>query len=318
MSETLYLVIPCFNEEEVLPETSRRLDVKMGEMVARKLISENSKVVFVDDGSKDKTWEIITRLHSENKLFSGLQLAHNSGEQNAYIAGMMTVKTLADMVITMDADLQDDIDAIDKMVDEYYKGNDIVYGVRSSRKKDSFFKKNTAKIFYKAMKMLGADLIPDHSQYRLMSRRAIEALSCYSEVNLFLPALIPLIGYKSSIVYHERHKRFAGETKYSARNLFSLAGEAITSFSFKPIKIISMFGLVALVAVFAGIVSMIVQRVQTGAVQPEIIVFTSIWAVGFFQLLAIRIIGEYIGKTYSESKRRPRYLVSESLVDEPG
>lgn len=316
MQNTLYLVLPCYNEEEVLPETSRQLDIKMGEMIEHKLISKNSKVLFVDDGSKDKTWEIIKQLHNKNDLFFGLKLAHNSGEQNAYIAGMMAVKEHADMVITMDADLQDDIAAIDKMVLEYYAGNEIVYGVRSSRKKDSFIKRFPAKVFYKLMGMLGTELISNHSQYRLMSQRAIEALSCYSEVNLFLPALIPLIGYKSSIVYYERHERFAGKTKYSFWKLVAVLVEGVTSFSFKPIQIINILALISFCAVVMGVIVMITQKIQIGEVSSWLMVFTSIWAVGAFQLLALRIIGYYIGKTYLETKKRPRYIVSESLIDD--
>lgn len=315
MQNTLYLVLPCYNEEEVLPETSRQLDIKMGEMIEQKLISKNSKVLFVDDGSKDNTWEIIKQLHNKNNLFSGLKLAHNSGEQNAYIAGMMAVKEYADMVITMDADLQDDIDAIDKMVNEFYKDSDIVYGVRSSRKKDSFFKRFPAKVFYKVMKMLGTELISNHSQYRLMSRRAIEALSCYSEVNLFLPALIPLIGYKSSIVYYERHKRFAGETKYSFWKLVAVFVEGVTSVTYKPIQMISILVMISAFVTFAGIIAIIMQKIQTGAVPPWLFVITSMWMLGAFELLAVRIIGDYIGKTYVESKKRPRYIISEILID---
>ncbi|MEI6578518.1 MAG: glycosyltransferase family 2 protein [Eubacteriales bacterium] len=315
MCETLYLVIPCFNEEEVLPETSRRLDLKIRDMIEKKIISEKSKIFFVDDGSKDNTWEIIKQLHSENELFSGLTLAHNSGEQNAYIAGMMAVKDYADMVITMDADLQDDINAIDKMVNEYYAGNDIVYGVRSSRKKDSFFKKFTARAFYKVMKTLGTELIPDHSQYRLMSRRAIEALLGYSEVNLFLPALIPLLGFNNSIVYHERKERFAGESKYSFWKLLLIFNEAITSFSVKPIHFITGTGFLFLFVSLCISIYLLIRAIAGEAVG-WILILASVWAVGGMILLAIGIVGEYIGKTYSEAKQRPRYIISESFLDE--
>jgi len=315
MCETLYLVIPCFNEEDVLPETSRRLDIKIRYMIEQKLISKNSKAFFVDDCSKDNTWKIIKQLHEENELFSGLSLAHNSGEQNAYIAGMMTVKEYADMVITMDADLQDDIDAIDKMVIEYYAGNDIVYGVRSSRKNDSFVKRFPAKVFYKSMKMLGTELIPDHSQYRLMSRRAIEALSGYSEVNLFLPALIPLLGFKNSVVYYERKERFAGESKYSFWKLLSIFTEAITSFSMKPIHFIYNLGILSLL-IFTGILIYTIIQAINGKVEDWLLILASVWAVGGTVLLAVGIVGEYVGKTYSETKKRPRYLISESFLDE--
>jgi len=315
MCETLYLVIPCYNEEEVLPETSKRLKIKIRDMIVQKLISKNSKVFFVDDCSKDNTWEIIKQLHEENGLFSGLSLAHNSGEQNAYIAGMMTVKEYADMVITMDADLQDDIDAIDKMVIEYYAGNDIVYGVRSSRKNDSFVKRFPAKGFYKLMKMLGTELIPDHSQYRLMSRRAIEALSGYSEVNLFLPALIPLLGFKNSVVFYERKERFAGKSKYSFWKLLSIFTEAITSFSLKPIHFINSTGVLFLLICLGILIYSLVQAIAGQAVG-WLLVLASVWAVGGAMLLALGVVGEYVGKTYFETKQRPRYFISESFLDE--
>lgn len=316
MCETLYLVIPCFNEDEVLPETSKRLGIKIRDMVEQKLISEASKVFFVDDGSKDNTWELIKQLHEENALFSGISLAHNSGEQNAYIAGMMTVKEYADMVITMDADLQDDIDAIDKMVAEYYAGNDIVYGVRSSRKKDSFLRSFPAKVFYKIMKMLGTELIPDHSQYRLMSRRAIDALSGYSEVNLFLPALIPMLGFKNSIVYYERNKRFAGQSKYPFWKLVFIFSEAITSFSLKPIRLINSIGVLFLFAAAGIAVYAMIQAIAGDAIS-WLLLLATVWAIGGTTLLAIGVVGEYVGKTYFETKHRPRYIISESLLDDP-
>jgi len=286
----------------------------MNSMIEQGFVNKNSKVVFVDDGSKDGTWNIIKQLHSENELFSGISLAHNSGEQNAYIAGMMSVKKYADIVITMDADLQDDINAIDEMVKKYYEGNDIVYGVRSSRKKDSFFKKFSAKGFYKFMKMLGTELIPDHSQYRLMSRRAIEALSGYSEVNLFLPALIPLLGFKHSIVYYERNERFAGQSKYSFWKLLFIFSEAITSFSVKPIRFINSIGLLFLLISFSVLIYTLCQAIS-GAAVGWLLVLASVWAVGGALLLAIGIVGEYVGKIYFETKQRPRYIISENILD---
>lgn len=314
MCETLYLVIPCFNEEDVLPESARRLDTKIKSLIERGLVSSRSKILFVNDGSTDKTWDIIKQLHSENKIFLAISLAHNSGEQNAYLAGMMTAKEAADVVITTDADLQDDIDAIDKMVDEYYKGNDIVYGVRASRKNESLFKRFSANTFYRIMKAMGTALIPNHSQYRLMSRRAMDALSGYGEVNLFLPALIPLLGFKNSIVYHERTQRVAGKSKYSVNRLFSLAVQAITSFSLKPIHFVSTAGILFLL-VGVEIISVGIVRAITGNVDGWLWVLASVWAVGGMVLIAIGIIGEYVGKTYFETKQRPRYSVSESLID---
>ena len=315
MCETLYLVIPCFNEEDVLPETATRLGSKIKHMIEQHVISERSRVLFVDDGSSDKTWAIIKRLNGENKFFSGISLAHNSGEQNAYLAGMMTAKDAADMVVTIDADLQDDIDAIDKMVSEYYAGSDVVYGVRASRKNESLFTRFSAIAFYKVMKAMETPLIPNHSQYRLMSRRALEALSGYGEVNLFLPALVPLLGFKNSIVYHERTQRFAGKSKYSVSRLLSLAIQAITSFSLKPIRFVSAAGIIFLLfAMGAAVIAVI--RAFAGNADGWLWVLASVWAVGAMTLIAIGIVGEYVGKTYVETKRRPRYFVCESLLDD--
>jgi len=215
MNEKLYIVIPCYNEEEVLHETANRLEKKIGGMIEQGLVSQNSKVVFVDDGSKDDTWGIITKLHNKNKMFSGLRLSHNVGQQKSLYAGLIAVKDYADMIVSMDADLQDDVDKMDEMVNAFYNGDDIVYGVRSSRKKDFFIRRSISKFFYFFLRMMGIDMITDHSHYRLMSRRAVEALSKYPEVNLFLPCLVPLLGFKNSVVYYERNKRFAGKTKYS-------------------------------------------------------------------------------------------------------
>ena len=315
MNETLYIVIPCFNEEDVLHETANRLDQKMKSMMAQGLIGEGSKVVFVDDGSKDKTWEIIKQLHTENNLFSGFSLSHNVGQQKSLFAGMVTVKKYADMFVSMDADLQDDVNVMDEMVRAYYKGDDIVYGVRSSRKKDSFVRRFASENFYKFTEMMGIEFVPDHAHYRLMSRRAVEALSKYEEVNLFLPYLVPQLGFRSSVVYYERNKRFAGKTKYSLRKLFSMATDGITSFSTKPIAMISLLVFGSFLAVIAGTIAIIIQKVQTGEVPSWLIVFTSVWAAGTFQLIALRVIGEYIGKTFKESKKRPRYIVSENLMD---
>lgn len=315
MRDTLYLVIPCYNEEEVLPETRRRLKQKLGDLAAAGKISENSKVVFVDDGSKDKTWELIKRFHGEDSLFTGISLSRNSGEQNAYIAGMTAANEYADMIITMDADLQDDINAIDNMIEDYYKGSDIVYGVRSSRKKESFFRKFPARVFYKIMKRLGTELIPDHSQYRLMSSRAVESLCRYAEVNMFLPALIPLMGYPSSIVYHERGGRFAGKSKYSPGKLFSLSIEAVTSFSFKPIQWLSLPAALAFAAFAVSAVALAAIKINNGVFEPWLAISASVWFLLALQLAAIRIIGEYAGKTYIETKKRPRYIIAEQLTD---
>lgn len=316
MNEKLYVVIPCFNEEEVLRETAGRLDKKVKSLYEQGLISEDSRVIFVDDGSSDRTWEIITQLHNENKLFSGIHLSRNFGQHNSLFAGMMKAKEHADIIVSMDADLQDDIDAIDQMVEEYYKGNDIVFGARSCRKKDTFIRRFASKSFYKVTKMMGIDIIPDHAHYRLMSRRAVEALSEYGEVNLFLPYLVPQLGFGKSIVYYERNKRFAGKTKYSIKKLVMMATDGITSFSTKPIEIISVLALVSFLGAIAGVIAIAVQRINNGTVSPWMTVFTSVWTISAFQLVAIRIIGGYIGKIFKETKRRPRYTIAENILDQ--
>ena len=222
-NKRLYVVIPCYNEEEVLKETSKRLNVKLGELINDKIISKDSKVLFVNDGSKDKTWDIICELNKENKLFSGINLSRNRGHQNALVAGLMTAKEYADVVISMDADLQDDINAIDEMLKDYYDGSEVVYGVRSSRANDTFFKKFTAEAFYKFMKFMGADVVFNHADYRLTSKKVLDNFANYKEVNLFLRGMFPLIGFKSSIVYYERAERFAGESKYPLKKMLNFA-----------------------------------------------------------------------------------------------
>jgi len=316
MSDILYLVIPCYNEEDVLRETAARLEQKIGAMAGRGLVGDGSRVVFVDDGSTDRTWEIITDLHRENKLFTGFRLAHNAGQQKSLYAGLMAAKDRADIIVSMDADLQDDIEVMDEMVLAYNKGDDIVYGVRSSRKKDSFVRRNASEGFYRFTKMMGIDIVPDHAHYRLMSRRAVEALAEYGETNLFLPYLVPQLGFRHSMVYYERNKRFAGKTKYSLRKLFLMGVDGITSFSTKPIEMITVLVAVSLLAFLAGVAAMIAQKIVHGSVPSWLYLFSSLWLVGAFQLFAIRIVGEYVGKTFKEAKRRPRYIVSENLMDE--
>lgn len=315
MKEILYLVVPCYNEEEVLYETSSRLLEKLNRMIEKGIVSENSKILFVNDGSKDKTWMIIKELHKTNNIFSGLNLSRNKGHQNALLAGLMEAKKHADMVISLDADLQDDINVIDKFVEEYYKGKDIVYGVRSSREKDTFFKKQSALAFYKLMNKMGGELVYNHADYRLMSKRALEALSEYKEVNLFLRGIVPLIGYDYSIVEYERHERFAGESKYPLKKMLAFAMDGITSFSIKPIRLISILGFTIFVMSFIALIySLIVKflgKTETGWTSLVI----SIWMIGGIQLLSLGVIGEYIGKIYSETKARPRYIIKDKLID---
>ena len=242
--EVLYLVIPCFNEEEMLPITCEKICDKINTLIINKKISEKSKVMFVDDGSKDKTWEIISALHSENPLVTGLKLSRNKGHQNALLAGLVTAKERADVVISLDADLQDDIDAIDAMLEKRAEGCDIVYGVRGSRDKDTFFKRTTAQGFYKILKFLGVDITYNHADFRLMTKRAIEGLEKFGEVNLFLRGIVPMIGYKSDIVTYERNERLAGSSKYPFKKMLSFAFEGITSLSITPIRIITSYNFV--------------------------------------------------------------------------
>ena len=258
MNEILYIVVPCYNEEEVLPETSKRLKAKLEGLMASGKISRQSKVLFVNDGSKDRTWELIRGLHESDPIFSGVNLSRNRGHQNALLAGLMTAKDRCDMAISMDADLQDDVDAVDAMVDKFHAGCEIVYGVRSARKKDTFFKRFTAEGFYRVMNFLGAETVFNHADYRLMSRRALEGLSQFKEVNLFLRGIVPMIGYNTGTVEYERGERFAGESKYPLKKMLSFAMEGITSLSTKPIRYITALGcLVFLVAVIMLIYSIV-------------------------------------------------------------
>ena len=244
MKNILYIVIPCYNEEEVIEETTRRLKEKLQSLIKKNVISEKSKVMYVNDGSRDKTWEIIKNINDNESLFTGITLSRNKGHQNALLAGLMTAKEYADIVISMDADLQDDINAIDEMLSKYYQGNEIVYGVRSDRKTDSWFKRTTAQYFYKFMNVMGVDLVYNHADYRLTSKKVLEDLEKYGEVNLFLRGIFPTIGYKCDIVYYERHERFAGKSKYPLKKMLSFAWDGITSFSVKPIRMILGLGLI--------------------------------------------------------------------------
>ena len=312
----LYIVIPCYNEELVLYETTRLLEEKIKHLVKEKMISPDSQIVFVNDGSKDQTWEIIQKLHKEHSFVSGINLSRNRGHQNALLAGLLTVKDNADIVISMDADLQDDINAIDEMIKENQKGIDVVYGVRSSRKKDSFFKKHTAQLFYKLMKWFGVDIIYNHADFRLMNQKALNALEGFSEVNLFLRGIIPLIGFKSSIVYYERGERFAGESKYPLSKMLSFAIDGITSFSVRPLRLIFTLGLIILIISIVIMFYSLIVKLLGKTVDGWTFLSISIWFIGGLQMLSIGIIGEYIGKIYHETKRRPRFIIDEKLMHE--
>lgn len=309
----LYLVIPAFNEEEVLDSTSKALKEKMNNLIKNKKISRESKVLFVDDGSKDKTWHIIENLHAKDKLFIGVKLSGNRGHQFALLAGLMEAKKYADAVISMDADLQDDINVIDKMLEEYKNGNEIVYGVRSSRKKDTFFKRTTAQMFYKLMKFLGVNIIYNHADCRLMSKRALEELENFKEANLFLRGIVPLLGFQNSIVYYERGKREAGVSKYPLKKMFAFAADGITSFSIKPLRFILAIGIIILViSIFIMLYALIV-KILGHTVAGWTFLTISIWFIGGLQMISIGVIGEYIGKIYNETKARPRYIIEKIL-----
>ena len=314
MMEKLYIVIPCYNEEEVLDKTNTELKKKMNTLIQNKKIDKQSKVIFVNDGSKDKTWDLIQQFYQEDKLFGGINLSRNRGHQNALLAGLLTVKDDVDIVISMDADLQDDIDAMDLMIEKRKEGADVVYGVRNSRKKDSFFKRTTAQGFYRMMTMLGVDVIYNHADYRLTSRRVLDSLKDYREVNLFLRGIFPLIGFKSDIVYYERKERFAGKSKYPLKKMLNFAWDGITSFSVKPIRLVLNVGVIILFLSFLMILYSVIQKVLGNTVDGWTFIVCSLWLLGGIQMLSLGIIGEYIGKIYSETKARPRYLVTDYLV----
>ena len=315
MEDILYIVVPCYNEEEVLPETSRRLKEKLEALMAAGTISRESRVLFVNDGSKDKTWQLIEELHQSSPIFSGVDLSRNRGHQNALLAGLMTAKERCDMAISMDADLQDDIDAVDAMVEQYYAGCDIVYGVRSSRKKDTFFKRFTAEGFYRLMNSMGAETVFNHADYRLMSRRALEGLAQFKEVNLFLRGIVPMIGYRTAAVAYERGERFAGESKYPLKKMLSFAMEGVTSLSTKPIRFITGLGFVIFLVSILMLIYSIVRWAMGETIVGWASVICSVWAIGGLILLSLGVIGEYIGKIYLETKGRPRFLIREVLED---
>ena len=309
---TLYVVVPCYNEEEVLEETTKRLKEKLNDLIKSKKINKDSKVMYVNDGSKDKTWELIKKI-SNDSMFTGISLSRNRGHQNALLAGLMTAKEKADIVISMDADLQYDINAIDEMLEKYNEGNEIVYGVRSSRKKDTWFKKTTAEAFYKFMKLMGVDIIFNHADYRLTSKKVLNELEKFDEVNLFLRGIFPLIGYKYDIVYYERNERFAGESKYPLKKMLNFAWDGITSFSVKPIRFVLTLGIIIFVISIILIIYSLLSKLMGNAVDGWTFLSCSIWFATGIQMLSLGIIGEYIGKSYNETKRRPRYIISEDL-----
>ncbi len=309
----LMIVVPCYNEEEVLPETAKRLSQKLSALENQGAISSQSRILFVDDGSRDKTWEIICSLHRQDPVFSGAKLSRNRGHQNALLCGLMAAKELCDVAVSMDADLQDDIDAVDEMLQKYKDGAEIVYGVRSSRQTDTAFKRATAQGFYRFMAWMGVDIVYNHADYRLMSKRALNALSEYREVNLFLRGIVPLIGFQTATVEYERGERFAGESKYPLKKMLAFAFDGITSFSVRPIRLITVLGILILcLSVLCGVYDLIALLFS--------IPFSfgllglSVWFCCGLQLTALGLVGEYVGKVYSEVKARPRYHL-ETLLD---
>ncbi len=310
----LYIVIPCFNEETVLPVTNTLFLDKLKDFIAAGEISAESRILFVDDGSRDNTWSVISELHQKNAYFEGLKLSRNCGHQNALLAGLMTAKNHADITISIDCDGQDDVDAMNRMLQEYKGGADIVYGVRAARDTDTKFKRNTAKGFYRILNFLGAEVVFNHADYRLMSRRALEGLSEFREVNLFLRGLIPLVGFKSSSVYYDRRERMAGESHYPLSKMLSLAFNGITSLSVRPLKMITGLGFfMSLVSLLAVIVTVII-KLFGYTVQGWTSLLCVIFLLGGIQIFCLGVIGEYIGKMYAETKARPRYIIEDNTL----
>lgn len=318
MTKILYMVVPCYNEELVLDETSERLKAKYEQLISNNIISPKSRVVYVNDGSKDKTWEKIQEKHNENPMFSGINLSRNRGHQNALLAGLMTVRNLADCVISMDADLQDDINAIDEMLEKFENENcDIVYGVRDNRDTDTVFKRRTAGAFYKLMQGLGSQSVPNHADFRLMSRRALDGLAQFPEQNLFLRGMVPLVGYKSDIVYYKRGERFAGGSKYPLKKMISFALDGITSTSAAPMRLIFWIGLIWFLLAIVGAIYIIARHFINGSdVAGWASTMLAIVGFGGANLLALGVIGEYIGKIFLEVKQRPRYLIEDFINED--
>ena len=314
-NNTLYVVIPCYNEEEVLLETTKRLKEKLNDLINKKVISQKSKVLYVNDGSKDNTWMEIEKIASNDDLFTGISLSRNRGHQNALLAGLLTAKEKADIVISMDSDLQDDIDAIDEMLKKYQDGVEVVYGVRSKRDKDTWFKRTTAEMFYKFMSLMGVDIVYNHADYRLVSKRVLDELANYKEVNLFLRGMFPLIGFKSDVVYYERHERFAGKSKYNLKKMLNFAWDGITSFSVKPLRMICTIGLTILIISIIMMLYSLVQKILGNVVDGWTFLSISIWFIGGVQMISLGVIGEYIGKIYNETKHRPRYIIEKNLIE---
>ena len=313
METKLYIVIPCYNEEKVLPITSKMFLDELNLMIGQKKISDKSRILFVNDGSKDRTWKIIKNLSEEDEHFIGICQSRNRGHQNAVLAGMLEVKDIADITITIDCDGQDDIHAMEAMVDAYHDGCEIVYGVRSSRETDTFFKKFTAESFYKLLNKMGAEVVYNHADYRLVSARVLKEFANFKEVNLFLRGMFPLVGFKSTSVYYERHERLAGESHYPISKMLALAFDGITSLSVKPIRMITGFGVGVSVLSFIGVVWAVISEILGNTVAGWSSIVSIVCFMGGIQLICLGVLGEYIGKIYMEVKARPRYIISERV-----
>lgn len=309
----LFIVIPCYNEQEALPITAKRLVELTDDMLEKGLIAPESRIVLVDDGSRDDTWKVISDLHAADPRFEGVKLAHNAGHMNALWAGMTLSAERCDCVITIDADLQDDVNAMYGFLEEYRKGADVVYGVRSSREKDTLFKRTTAQGFYKMMAGLGVEMVYNHADYRLLSKRALEALLSFGEVNMFLRGMVPMLGFKTAKVYFERGERVAGESKYPLKKMIAFAAEGVTSLSNKPIRWVLGLGAVCALLGLVMAVYVIVSLIRGHTVAGWASMMMSIWLLGGLQLMALGVIGEYVGKVYMETKRRPKFILEEHL-----
>ena len=312
--KTIYFVVPCYNEEDVLPETEKQLRSQIENLIMSGSISKESRVLFVDDGSHDRTWELISSFCENHTYICGLRLSRNCGHQNALLAGLMTAKDFSDAVISLDADLQDDISVIPEFIQKFANGNDIVYGIRKSRSTDTAFKRGTAHSFYHLMNFMGVELVNDHADYRLMSRRALEALSQFREVNLFLRGVVPLIGFKSANVYYERHERYAGKSKYPLKKMIAFAADGITSFSTVPLRLISCVGIIISIVSIIALIYALVSKLTGNANAGWSSIIGSIWLIGGILLLCVGICGEYIGKIYKEVKARPHYIIDTTLL----
>ena len=311
----LYIIIPCYNEEKVLPITSKLFEDELKNLIEEEKISSNSKILFVNDGSSDKTWDIIVGLSKNSDSFLGISQSRNRGHQNAVLAGLMDSRNKCDITISIDCDGQDDIAAMGEMVNKYLEGYEIVYGVRSKRNTDTFFKRFTAEHFYKLLNIMGAEVVFNHADYRLISSRVLEEFSKFNEVNLFLRGMIPLVGFKSTKVYYERSERIAGKSHYPLRKMLSLAFDGITSLSIKPLSLITCLGLTVSIISFIGVLYALIAYLRGDALSGWTSMTCIICTLGGMQLICLGIIGQYIGKIYMETKHRPRYIISERTED---